>query len=409
MKKILMMLAMAFALPSLAMAFVTASPSPDGETRTVEQPTQLFYDGFDAALDTAHRWSAASNSGSGNATTSTGTGGLTVTLGTNLGYSYVKTLPTFQAVSPGHLCFGMNIKLESGEPIKGGYRFWGAGTPQSTPSLDGCPSACSNTILDGFGYEVNTDGKFYAVAYNNGVRSEVADLTSLVPKDGAQHNYSIQFRPIKSYWYMEGNTPVAESAGSAFEVSKASFPAALVGVQKATGTAMTLVSNILTVSDTARNNLSLSDGAYGWRKATVKQNNRASQATDTSLVVSQNPLGGNPCSNPSATLDNLQGTTTGTASVQLLALSSGRRIHVCSANIVSVSGTTPTFSLTYGTGAACATGTGTIIPAIAAATTAGVMYVPPTPVGVTPASNALCYVQTGTTPVVKYNITYVQQ
>jgi len=129
-------------------------------------------------------------------------------------------------------------------------------------------------------------------------------------------------------------------------------------------------------------------------------------ATDRGLVVSPSPNGGNPCQNPSATLASVAGATSGTAAVQLVGLSGSTKIYICSVNITGISGTTPTFSLKYGTGTACATGGVTILGAWT--TAANTVYTFTQPF-VTPAGQELCYLDTGTTPVQNYAITYVQQ
>lgn len=131
----------------------------------------------------------------------------------------------------------------------------------------------------------------------------------------------------------------------------------------------------------------------------------AAAATDRGLVVAVSPNGGNPCQSPSATLSSVAGATSGTAAVQLVAISGTTKIYICSVNITGVSGTTPTFSLKYGTGTACATGGVTILGAWT--TTANTVYTFMQPF-VTPAGQALCYLDTGTTPIQNYAITYVQ-
>lgn len=147
------------------------------------------------------------------------------------------------------------------------------------------------------------------------------------------------------------------------------------------------------------------DGSCG--RPTIKAASTAPAAADTSTVVGLSPNGGNPCANPSATLAMVAGQTSGTASVELIALSGSAKIHVCNITVQGISGTTPTFALRYGTGTACATGTVTIIGAFT--TTANATFNWPGPAFVTPAGQALCYIQTGTTPVSNYAITYVQQ
>lgn len=115
----------------------------------------------------------------------------------------------------------------------------------------------------------------------------------------------------------------------------------------------------------------------------------------------------NPCMAPGATIQGAAGVTSGTSAVQIIGLSGTTKIYVCSITVTGVSGTTPTFSLKYGTGTACATGGVTLWgPFTSTALTAFVM--PPNSV-VTPAGQELCYLDGGTTPIQNYAITYVQQ
>jgi len=115
----------------------------------------------------------------------------------------------------------------------------------------------------------------------------------------------------------------------------------------------------------------------------------------------------NPCQNPFAVLTSVAGATSGTSAVQIVAASGSMKIYLCSVTVTGVSGTSPTFSLKYGTGTACATSGVTFWgPITTTANTAFVM--PPMPL-VTPASQELCYVDGGTSPVQNYAISYVQQ
>ncbi len=120
-----------------------------------------------------------------------------------------------------------------------------------------------------------------------------------------------------------------------------------------------------------------------------------------------NPSGsGNPCQNPAAILQSTGVTTSGTTAVQIVALSGTLKIYICSLTVIGQSGTTPTFSLVQGTGTNCATGQTVVVPAFA--TPANTLFAFATPVSVGVAGNALCYLQTGTTPITKVQITYVQ-
>lgn len=118
--------------------------------------------------------------------------------------------------------------------------------------------------------------------------------------------------------------------------------------------------------------------------------------------------GSNPCINPTATVLGVSVATSGTASVQLVALSGTTKVYVCSLNVTGVSGTTPTFKLTYGTGTACAVGTTGIVGPFTTTANTNFLFTGPT-FAVTPAGQALCYVQTGTTPISTVNLTYAQQ
>jgi hypothetical protein len=93
----------------------------------------------------------------------------------------------------------------------------------------------------------------------------------------------------------------------------------------------------------------------------------------------------------------------------LVAVSGATAIFVCGYDIEVVSGTTPTYKLVYGTGAACVTGqvalTGQYQDGAGSHATAG------TGIGLlmqTPASQGLCLVTTGTTPNVQGRLTFGQ-
>lgn len=127
----------------------------------------------------------------------------------------------------------------------------------------------------------------------------------------------------------------------------------------------------------------------------------------STVTVSQATTGANPCMNPASTLVSATGATSGTAAVQIVALSGSTKIYLCSLNVMGVSGTTPTFSLVQGTGSNCATGQTKVVQPWT--TAAGTLYPFANPIAVGAAGNALCYLDTGTTPIQNYTLTYVQQ
>lgn len=133
--------------------------------------------------------------------------------------------------------------------------------------------------------------------------------------------------------------------------------------------------------------------------------NRA--AVSASGEVSVIAAGGNPCQNPSSTLASATGATSGTAATQIVALAASKKIHICSLTVIGVSGSaTPTFSLVQGTGSNCATGASTVVQSWAVGTS---LWAFSYPVAVGKSGEALCYLQTGTSPVANYQLTYVQQ
>ena len=146
--------------------------------------------------------------------------------------------------------------------------------------------------------------------------------------------------------------------------------------------------------------------------ATISQQAMASSipvaiASDQSAVSVSQSAGPNPCQNPAATLTSVFGSTSGTTAVQIVALSGTTKVYICSLTVVGVSGTTPTFSLVYGTGVNCGTGQAVVLGAWT--TAANTVYAFANPVAVVPAGQAVCYLDTGTTPVQRYTLTYVQQ
>ena len=147
------------------------------------------------------------------------------------------------------------------------------------------------------------------------------------------------------------------------------------------------------------------DGGVSW---SVQVDNTPAVTVDYGYITVNGIVGSNPCYNPTATLQGVIGTTTGgTSSVQIVGAVSGQKIYICSFIISAVSGSsTPTFKLQYGTGAACATGTQTILgPWVASANTSLIVS---SPFAVVPAGQALCYIDTGTNPIQNYSVTYVQ-
>jgi|ERR1017187_9651940 hypothetical protein len=132
-----------------------------------------------------------------------------------------------------------------------------------------------------------------------------------------------------------------------------------------------------------------------------------SAAMAASMPIVQATNQQNPCYNPNSTPTSLNGATSGTALTQIIALSSGKQIFLCSVTFTVVSGTTINYELEYGTATNCASGT-TVLVGPSATVTAGQIFSYPNAF-IVPASNALCYKMGTTSPIIDYAIVYVQQ
>ena len=119
--------------------------------------------------------------------------------------------------------------------------------------------------------------------------------------------------------------------------------------------------------------------------------------------------GSNPCTNPHASLNSAFVAMSTTALTQFIAAVAGSKIYVCSVVATNSTATNP-ITISYGTGSNCGTGTQLAIDKF----TAPASTAPPVVIGgpvlfVTPASQALCYQQFGTTPTGSLLVNYIQQ
>ena len=107
----------------------------------------------------------------------------------------------------------------------------------------------------------------------------------------------------------------------------------------------------------------------------------------------------------------LSGSDAASGLTQLVALQQGKAVYVCSFAVTTASTSLVTAQLKYGTGSACATGTGVLsllVPLLATATVPLAEFVLPLPPNAnwqTPLSNALC-LNLGAAQTVYYQINY---
>ena len=302
---------------------VASTIFPAGFIRTSDEPTQIFYDPFDAALDTTNRWVSPTSSGGGVAA-SVATGVLTVGSGTTAsGYSYLQSQPSFVPTIPAWLGASFAIKIESAVTTNAA-RGWGVGTSPGGPTT-------AAPLTDGVVFEIDTAGKLNAVVYASGVRTVVADLsaatgTGTQPTDANNHRYIIYIRTDKTFWYIDGlSTPVATSNFQAPNVQ--TLPLKIYAVAGATPPTPSAVVTCtgLAVWDTGKNNKVISDGTFPWRKlaidskgnlqsklssGTATATNVASSASNVNLLVlNTGRLGATVFNDSTATLYIKLGTT----------------------------------------------------------------------------------------------------
>lgn len=250
---------------------------PAGYLKVTDEPTQLMNDEFDASvsLDTVNNWNSPVASGGGTAA-ATSAGSLTLGTGTTLsGYSVLTSRPSFRSSTPAWIRYAFNILLADGAaPIANTYRYWGSGAAQASPTA-------ALPVLNGCGFEVGITGKMYAVVYNNGTRTVIQDLSSTVggvgsskqPLDANTHNYQIFYRPTKIYFYID-NVLVATAGLTQSALNTDTLPVLYVAVANTSAPASSgiISSNAMSVSDTGKNNVGISDGTYAYRKAKVGAN-----------------------------------------------------------------------------------------------------------------------------------------
>lgn len=284
---------------------------PAGFLRVTDEPTQIFYDPFDSILDTVNRWNTPLSSGTGAATVAVVLGNITVSAGTVAnGYADLQSQPSFGPTIPGWLGNSWALKVEAGAAITNAERFWGIGTTATAPTA-------SAPVFNGYGWEIFTDGKMYAVTYSAGTRTVIQDLSSATgngkqPTDGNFHRYIIYYRTDRIFWYIDSLAPSGLVASASFAIGPLvqTLPLAILAVNSATPPSAVpqLISAGLAVWDTGKNNHKLSDGTYGWRQATIKPGTTAAVSADTALVVALSPASGLPAgTNAIGTVTAVQG------------------------------------------------------------------------------------------------------
>ena len=241
----------------------------NGFLKVTDEPRQLFYDPFDAALDTTNMWT--STQGSSGVAALVTTGVLAMGTGTAAnGYSKLTSIPTFKPTIPGWLVFSDAIALPDGAaPTANSYRFWGAGTTPGTPTV-------ATPLTDGYGFELNTDGKLRAVVYAGGTRTVIADLsssgTNTQPLNTSYHRYIVNVRTDRTYFFIDSIDSAGLVATTSFQSSQVQTLSKLylaIGNSTPPASNTQIQSSGAVVSDTGKNNTQISDATYPFRRMKV--------------------------------------------------------------------------------------------------------------------------------------------
>lgn len=249
-----------------------ASFFPVGFMRTTDEPRQLFYDPFEGvAVDTTDRWTSTSAGGGQAAAVSAGN--MTIGSGTTInGYAYLDSKSPITPTVPGWLgtSFALSLSVAPASWTNA-LGFWGVGSVTAAPTS-------AAPVLNGYGFELTETGVMRAVVYANGTRTTVATLTNVT--DTALHRYIITYRTDRIYWFIDTTaTPVATANFVSPTVQVLPIKMEVVAHSVAPG-----ASRVLTVAgvaswDTAKQNTTLSDGTFPWRKAQISTGGALSTMT----------------------------------------------------------------------------------------------------------------------------------
>lgn len=231
-----------------------------GQQRVAMDPTQLFLDTFDTSLDTANRWVTPVASGTGAIAATWSAGQVLLTGGTAANaYSVLTSQPSFAPDEPGWLQVTMRCNVEF-PVLTTAYRFWGLAITPGTPTV-------AAPVTEGAGWEVSTGGAFAAVTWAGGARTQVGAVTA--PGNASAHKYFLFFRGDLAYWALDDpDNVVASYLTGASGPNVNTLPLKFLVVSNS-GTTATLQVNGVSVGDTARNNVSISDDTYPWRASSV--------------------------------------------------------------------------------------------------------------------------------------------
>lgn len=257
-------------MPNSGLKLGSATVTPWGHLRVALEPTRQFIDTFDSAID-PNQWTL-SNGGTGLLPAFSGASA-TLNSGTTLNsFSKMVSVPTFAAEEPAFLFFASRINFPFPIPVNAGYQAFGFFTSSATPTI-------ASPIIDGVVFETGLNGKLVLASYAGGVRNptlidftQALGLNPNVPAqaiDAAAHKYYIYFRPdfcIAALEDFDDITTAFTTGAPGPNVNN--LPIQFLSISNG-GTALTLINNGCSVGDYGRNNLTVSDGTYAWRKQKI--------------------------------------------------------------------------------------------------------------------------------------------
>lgn len=227
----------------------------DGFLSVMMDPTTILVDTHDSTPDTTNVWTQG-----GTVTPAYATGSVAFSPSTTASassYMYSKAVSAQSA--SGWLIFASVFTLDAAV-VTGNKRFMGCGIMAGTPTM-------AAPLANGAVFEISdVDGLLYAVTYSNSIR--VAQIALTRPTDGGPHRYAVYHKTSKLLYELDGvivatiNNPNLQ--GSIFSALCGSFNGATT-----LATAATLVSSIMSLGDSGRNNTRISDATYPWRQTKV--------------------------------------------------------------------------------------------------------------------------------------------
>lgn len=250
--------------PTASAAGIFASINAYGGLRVSVEPTPVFFDPFDGALDTTNRWVTAG-------TTPTVTGGTTSVNASTVASatSRLSSQPSFNSPGLGFEILATVVQLEAA-PVTNVYRFWGFASEPTTPAYQGAAAATSTAVTDAVGFELDTAGNLYAVVYASGTNTyRSTAIPTALWRDGAPHRYAIFKRSDIIFFYVEGQeAPVASVSYRPPSVQ--TLPIRYGAYNNATApAAYTFTISAVGVQDSTSQNQTLSDATFPWRRAQV--------------------------------------------------------------------------------------------------------------------------------------------